>query len=447
MSFFKNTHSKDSRTAIVKKNALASLAIKGISIMVQLMLVPMTLGYVSSQIYGVWLTLSSIVLWMGFFDIGFTLGLKNKLTEAIALDQWQRGRELVSTTYFMMVLIFIPVFLLLCVAIPFVDWTSLLNVPAQYKRDIVRTLYILAGCFCVQMILNVICSVIASFQKTALSSLLPVLGNVLALIAIFILSKTTPPSLVVLGAVVATAPLVVLFIASVVLYAKQFNRVHPSVSCFRRSLIKDLFNLGVKFFIIQLQVVVMFQTTNVLISYVSGPEEVTNYNIAHKYIGVALMAFNIILGPLWPAITDAYTKNDFAWMKKIYKKMTKVYMLAAMGVLLMVGASPWVYKLWIGNKADIHWSMTIAVALYVIVFSWDSLQVYIINGLGKIKLQTYVTLFGLFAHVPVALFLGQVYGAKGVLMSLIAINVIYSLVFTIQTRKIINQTAKGVWLE
>ena len=70
--------SNDQRTNIVKKNIIASLFIKGCSILISLLLVPITLGYVSSELYGIWLTLSSIMLWLNFFDVGFTLGLKNK---------------------------------------------------------------------------------------------------------------------------------------------------------------------------------------------------------------------------------------------------------------------------------------------------------------------------------------------------------------------------------
>lgn len=60
---------------------------------------------------------------------------------------------------------------------------------------------------------------------------------------------------------------------------------------FRREYVKDLFSLGGKFFFIQLQVVIMYQCTNILISNVSGPELVTEYNIAYKYLGVAMMFF------------------------------------------------------------------------------------------------------------------------------------------------------------
>ena len=170
MQFIKQFFSGNQRSVTVKKNIIGSLCIKGISILVSLMLVPMTLGYVSSELYGIWLTLSSIMVWLGFFDVGFTLGLKNKLAEAIALKNWERGKALVSTTYFMMLLIFVPLCFVLILCIPYVNWAGFLNVSAVYNSEITKVLYVLVACFCLQMIVNVITAVIAAYQKVALSS-------------------------------------------------------------------------------------------------------------------------------------------------------------------------------------------------------------------------------------------------------------------------------------
>lgn len=183
------------RTTTVKKNIVASLAIKGVSIVVSLMLVPITLGYVSSEMYGIWLTLSSVMLWLSFFDIGFTLGLKNKLAAAIALGEWNLGKTLVSTTYFMMFAIFVPLCFVLELCIPLVDWSAFLNVSPAYNEEITNTLHVLAVFFCVQMIVNVLTAVAAAFQRVALSSLFPVVGNAMSLTTILVLTKCCPPSL------------------------------------------------------------------------------------------------------------------------------------------------------------------------------------------------------------------------------------------------------------
>lgn len=444
-SYINRFFSGNQRSITVKKNIVGSLCIKGISIIISLMLVPMTLGYVSSELYGIWLTLSSIMMWLNFFDIGFTLGLKNKLAEAIALGDWNRGKALVSTTYFMMILIFIPLCILLEFIIPYINWPSFLNVNAIYNDEIIKTLYVLVACFCLQMIVNVLTAVIAAYQKVALSSAFPVMGNFMSLIAIWILTKLCPPSLMALAFAISAMPIFVLLLASAILFHKRFKAVSPNFKSIDKTYIKDLFNLGAKFFLIQIQVVILYQCTNILISNVSGPNEVTAYNIAYKYLGVAMMIYTIILSPLWPAFTDAYTKKDFTWMKNIYGKMVKLYFASAVALILMVVISPIIYHLWIGEKANIPLLMTCCVAIYMLIHSWDTLQVQLINGIGAIKLQTYVTTIGLILHIPLSLFIGQYIGAIGVVISMIIINIIYSSFFTIQISKLLNQKAKGIW--
>lgn len=435
------------RSVAVKKNIVGSLFVKGCSIIISLLIVPLTLGYVSSDLYGIWLTLSSIIMWLNFFDIGFTLGLKNKLTEAIALGDMQRGKVLVSTTYFMMIAIFIPLCILLEMIIPHINWASFLNVTGNYNPDIIKTLHILAACLCAQMIVNVLTAVLAAYQKVALSSAFPVIGNFISLFIILLLTKYCPPSLSLLALAVSTIPIFVIIIASFILFSSSFKAVAPSWNFVKKKQIKDLFNLGSKFFLIQAQIVVLYQCTNILISNLSGPSDVTSYNIAYKYITISMMILTIIMAPLWPAFTEAYTNNDYSWMKNVYNKMCKLWGGLTVIVILMIIVSPIVYQLWIGEKAHVPLIMTVLIGIYTIVHSWDIIQVNMINGVGAIKLQTYMTLIGLIVHIPLSLFLGRYVSCYGVIISMIVINMIYSTTFTIQIRKILNKTAKGLWLK
>lgn len=439
----------DTRTVAVKKNIIASFAIKGMSIIISLILVPITLGYITNEMYGIWLTLSSVMLWLGFFDVGFTLGLKNKLAEAIALKEWERGKTLVSTTYFMMIIIFIPLCLVLEILLPYVNWAEFLNVSHKYNSEITETLSVLIIFFCIQMIISVLSSVISAYQKVALSSLFPVIGNILSLITIWCLTKLCTPSLIYLAFAISAMPILIMVIASFILYKKMFKKISPSWKYINIAYIRELFSLGARFFIIQIQCVVLYQCTNILISNVSGPEEVTSYNIAYKYMNIAMMAFAIVLAPLWPAFTDAYTKKDFKWMQNVYSKMKKFYFFCAFLMICMLIISPLIYNIWIGEKVQISIIMTSCVCIYMMIHNWDSLQVNLINGIGAVKLQTYVTLIGLVLHIPLSFFLGKSLqlGAIGVVISMIIINIIYSIFFTTQINKIIKQKATGIWLK
>ncbi len=448
MNILKKITRGNDRSVAVKKNIIGSLIIKGFSIAISLLVVPITLGYVNAEMYGVWLTLSSIMMWIYFFDVGFTLGLRNKLTEALATKNYDYGKRLVSTTYIMMICIFVPLCIIFELLLPYLQISSLLNVNSSYESQLQNTMKLLILFCCFQMIVNVISSVIAAFQKVALSSLFSVIGQAISLVIIYLLTVFYKRSnLESLAFAISLPPILVTFIASIYLFKFKIKKVSPSLRYFDKKLVKNLFSLGVKFFIIQLQVIILYQCTNILISNLSGPEQVTEYNLAYKYLSVIMMIFSLIVSPLWPAFTDAYTKKDFIWMRGIYGKMIKIFILLALVLIIMTAISQFAFYLWIGDKAHVSWNMTIIVAMYILLQTWNTLQIQMINGIGTIKLQSYVTLIGLFCHIPLSLILGKYIGASGVIYSMIIINSIYCLFFTKQINLILNRKAFGIWIQ
>ena len=409
------------------------------------MLVPMTLGYVSVEIYGVWLTISSILHWLTYMDVGFTLGLKNRLAEALAKEDYEKGKSLVSTTYFIMITIFIPLSLILWNICPLINWCEILNVAQSNQETIIKTIQILFVFVSLQMIVNVFIAVVAAHQKTALSSLFNVIGQVFSLIIIGCMTKFVEPSLINLAFAYSMMPIIIVAISSIIYFKTSMHKVAPSIKSINTSYIKDLWNLGVKFFIIQIQQIVLYQATNLLISHIESPEAVTQYNIAYKILNVVVMVYTIILTPLWPAYTDAYTKKDFKWMKNIYKKMKNIFGILCILIVLITIVSPVLYKIWIGDKVTIPILLTISISIYTLIHCWDSLQVMLINGIGAVKLQSNIILIGLILHIPLSLFLGKYIGIYGVITSMCIVNLIYASFFTIQTNKLLNQKAKGIW--
>lgn len=437
----------DERSVAVKKNVFFSFIIKGVSILISLLLVPLTIGYVSAELYGVWLTLSSVMVWLHFFDIGFTQGLKNKLTESLAQGDFVKGKALVSTTYVMLALIFVPLGIVLQFIVPLVDWCSLLNINVVYSDQIVKAISVLCAVVCLQMVISVITSIVSAYQKVALSSLLTVIGQVFAFAVVIILTKTVAPSLIALAIALSAVPLLVMFVGSIYLFSSQFHEVSPSIWTFDKSMIKDLFNLGFKFFIINIQFIVLYQSTTILISYISSPLVVTSYGIAYSYLNLAMMAYQIITAPLWPAYTDAYTKKDYYWMRNTRKKMIKLFLLSTVACFIMVLVSPIAYKIWVGDKASVPFCMSCLVGLYVCSYCWMSVNGTLISGMGKIQIATICAIIGMVVHIPFSFLLSRVIGPYGVIVSMTLINIFYSIFYVIQIDKLFNGTAKGIWVK
>ncbi len=162
-------------------------------------------------------------------------------------------------------------------------------------------------------------------------------------------------------------------------------------------------------------------------------------------MSIPLMIFTIIVVPLWSAFTDAYTRNDYLWMNTILSKYKKIMYCMILFTLLLIALYPIFFKIWLGDKVEIHLSMILVVAFYIITTIWNTLYSHIINGIGKIKLQLYCSLLGTFLNIPLALLLGQNFGAIGIISSVIIFNSLPLVLLPIQVKKILTKRAIGIW--
>lgn len=438
-------NSSSTRTQTIKRNIVFSTGIKGISIIVSLLLVPMTINFVSSELYGIWLTLSSVISWLSFFDVGFGLGLRNRLTTALALGDYSKAKIYVSTAYCILSLIFIFIGIVGFLIAGIIDWCQLLNISTEFGNVLIISSRIIIFTFCASMVLKLIQNVFQSYQMTAAASSVDTVSQILSLVLIYILTKTTFPSLSNLALVFCCAPLVVYIVYSIVMYVGLFKQVSPSVSAIDFSYAKDLFSLGGQFFLIQIICIILYQSVNFVISHYCGPEQVTTYNIAYKYLNCGLMLFNIIMAPLWSAYNDAYAKNDFNWMKSLYKRLIRINLLFISGIFVMILLAPIVYKIWIGDAVQVPIIVSILIGLYMICQTVSTMHASILNGMGIIKVQIIQAVLQGLIFVGSVIVIGNALDLSGILLILLITAILPAIILPVQVTMLLHNKAKGVW--
>jgi O-antigen/teichoic acid export membrane protein len=447
-SFLNNLLNKgQERSVKAKQNILASFLIKGGSIIVGLLLVPLTLHYVSPSQYGIWITLSSIIGWFGFFDIGFGNGLRNKFAESIAKGEDEKARIYVSTTYGILTIIITLVLIIFFCVNPFLNWSNILNAPQGMAGELSTLALIVFVFFCLQFILQLITTVLNADQQPAKASLFNFFGSLFSLLVIFILTKTTSGNLIYLGAALGFTPILVLSASSIWFYSRKYKKFAPSIKYIKFSYARDLMTLGVKFFLLQIAGIVLYQTSNIIIAQLFGPEQVTPYNIAFKYFSIIPMVMGIILSPFWSAYTEAWVKKDIPWIKKSLKKLKTFWLLLSLAALVMLYSSHFVYKVWVGEEIKVPFSLSAVIAVYLVINTWNGIYCAFLNGVGKIKLQLYTGILDMIIHIPLAIYLGKKLGIAGVVLSLVilcGLNMIWTI---IQYNKIINNKATGIWAQ
>lgn len=274
------------RTKLLKKNIIASFLIKGVDVLVYLLLVPLTLGYLNEYEYGIWLTLNSILMWINSFDIGLGNGMRNKLGESLAKEDKSLCKIYVSTTFFMLCGIMTILMIIASILLPFLDWYSILSASPESVHRLNQIVFISFCLFCINFIFKFIGNVYLALQLPAINNLLVCMGHALSLIVIFILSLCTAGSLLLVAIAYSAAPPLVYIIAYPITFGIKYRFMAPSITSFRKKYLKNLFSMGVLFFIIQLGGLLLFSTANLLISHLFGPENVTPYNIAYRYFSI-----------------------------------------------------------------------------------------------------------------------------------------------------------------
>jgi O-antigen/teichoic acid export membrane protein len=433
------------RSLKAKRNIIWSFFIRGFSIMISLLLVPMTINYINPTRYGIWLTLSSIIGWFSFFDIGFGNGLRNKFAESMAKGDKTLARTYVSTTYAILsIIIGVVLVLFLCIN-PFLNWDRILNTPRDMSSELGILALVVFVFFCIQFVLQLINTILTADQKPAKASFFNLLGSIFSLIVIFILTKTTSGSLLYLGIALSFAPVLVVAGSSVWFYKRDYKDFAPSFKFVKFSYAKNLMSLGVKFFFIQIAAIVLYQTSNIIIAQLFGPSEVTPYNIAYKYFGIVTMVFSIIIIPFWSAFTEAYAKNDLPWIKNIIKKLFGLWGFIIIGTGIMLIFANIFYRLWIGTTIKIPFLLSVFMAIYIIINSLNSIYSQFLNGVGKIKLQLYFSIINSIINIPLAILLAKKFGIIGVIASTSILGLLVAGVSFIQYNKIINNKDNGVW--
>lgn len=440
-SFFKGNN----RTIKARKNIALSIFIKGFDSAIYLLLVPITLGYLNQYEYGIWLTLNSILTWINSFDIGLGNGLRNKLAEAIALNNKPLARIYVSTTFSMLLLLIGLLILLGSIFYPFIDWYNILSTNSNNVPNLDKIVYLSFIIFCFNLVFKLIGNIYLALQLPAINNLMVTLGHFLSLVIIYILTISTTGNLLFVALAYSASPLIIYLIAYPITFIKIYPYLLPSFKLFKKQHLKDLFNIGVQFFFLQLSGLVLFAFSNILISHQFGPQQVTPFNISYRYFSICLMIVGIILSPYWSATTEAYVNNDFNWIKRTMSNIHKILIVITLILLLMFFISNFIYRIWVGNSVDIPYNISIFMALYICILIWSLSYSNFLNGLGKLKIQTINTICVAILYYPICSFLGSIYGICGILIGMCLLNTSSLILNCIQFNKIISHKANGIW--
>ena len=430
----------NNRSLNVSKNIIFLMLARGLTMVTSFFLIRVTYNFLGNkEIYGVWLTILSVLSWINYFDVGLGNGLRNKLAASLSNKNKIEAREYVSTSYIILGLLVSGLIVIYLFVSNFINWNQIFNIEAITKSRLNIVLTILVIGYLFRFLLSLIKSVSFANQDAVIPATISFFSNLLVVTTLYIFQIFDFGGLLNLSIIYSIIFIVVFLFANIYLYSKKYRNITPSFKYYSKEKIGDIFNLGIKFFIIQISALIIFTTDNMIITQILGPEHVTSYQILFKLFKVFLVVSSVILTPIWSAFTDAYTKNDFKWMKNILKKLILLMIPLVVAITIIGFFSNDIIKIWLGESLDLSSSFIILMSIMIVIRIWSNIFAHISNGISRMKVQFYTSIIAAIINIPLSIYFAKYLnlGNSGVVLGSICSLIIGAIFVSLDIYKII----------
>jgi len=394
--------------------SLASLVTQSAKMLTIVVSMPLTIAYLGTERYGLWLTISSFTAFLSFSDLGIGNGLLNAIAGANGRDDRLAMRRATSSSILLLAGVSIGLLVLFWAIYPHAPWQRVFNVSsAQAIAEAGPALAVFVTCFLINMPFETVHRIQEGLQEGYRSKLWQAGGSLASLLAVIVTIRYQfgLPWLVLSFTGV---PIIATILNSVSVYGFRYPWLRPSWGFATRSEAKHLANVGFMFLLLQLSMAVAFASDNMVVAQVLGADTVTQFGVPQRLFAMLLMLVSIALSPLWPAYGEALSRNDVIWAKQtlartIRSSLTIVGPMALVLVLL----GQWIIQIWIGPSVSPSWLLLAGFGVWVVISSAGSAMAMFLNGAGKVRFQVVTATTMAVANLLLSIFLTRLIGVSG----------------------------------
>jgi O-antigen/teichoic acid export membrane protein len=296
--------------------------------------------------------------------------------------------------------------------------------------------------------LSLVNQIYHGLQKTSVVVFGQFISNALALLFVFLIYHLTNPSILLIAFGYGSSLIISNLILTFSMY-RSSRQLVPTLDGFDKSKINYLMSLGLRFFIIQVSVLLIFMTDKILIVQLLGPEHVMPYEILYKLFSVFTIIQGLILAPLWPAYSDAYQRGESEWIKNSVKQQIKFSCVLFIGALFLALIGPFIVKIWIGDKVTVDGELFFLFSIFIIVSVWNNVFGVVLGAIGKVRLGAIHTSFSAVINVPLSIILVKYFelGVAGIILSTIVSISLSAFISPIQVWYFVVSKRKIDWAE
>lgn len=405
-------------------SAVATASAKGISLVTTAISVPLTLGYLGAERFGVWMTLSALIALLGFSDLGLGNSLLNSVAYAAGRDDRSAMRGYVTNGMLMLTAIAVGLGSIFLIGFEFIPWSQIFGVTSDIAAEEAGpAAAVLILCFLIGLPASALPQVRLGLQQGYVNSLFIGGGNVLGLILVLVAIQMQLglPWLVL---AMAGGPLVATVLNGIMLLVRMpWLRPRLSDIDFARS--RSLFRVGLLFLMLQLAFAVAFTSDSVILALTLGPAAVAEYTVVMKFFMIPSLLTSFALAPLWPAYREALSRGESVWVRRTFGRSLRLSISVAglMSAALVIVGVPVIY-LWVGDAVEPGFALIFAVGVWTTLTAVGTSVAMLLNGAQIMRFQLLTGGGMAIANVLISILLVQRIGVAGVVWgSIIAYTV------------------------
>ena len=397
-----------------------SIVSKFANIAVQVLAMPVAMHALGVSRFGVYTSLAAVISWLGVSQLGISPGLTRKIAEAAARDDKKLETELISSAFFLMLVIIMPITIISLFLIWLGDPIFIFGSKFKpFDLEIRQGLTVLLIIFTLKILLCIGEAAQSGYQEQFITNAWGTAGNIICLLSLFFITRYLPT---ILGVILAVNGALLLAQIGNFSYLVLRKRPHllPSYFSYNRSLIKGIMGLGIAYSLVQLSGILSYDFCILLAGRIHGPAASAKIAIMIQIITLGMGLVAMISQPLWPAITDAVTRNEYLWVKRIYLRTIKIIMIYACIVGCLIGfGGNLIVTYWFGPKVAPPLGLHLLIGLDFILEVWVHMHFIFLIGVGRIKnASIYIIIRGILT-LPVALYTIPKFGIPGVGVALV----------------------------
>ena len=350
------------------------------------------MGYLGTEQYGVWLTLSSLLTWLSISDFGFGgNALINVLAEAAGRDDRDWQKQLTATAFWSLAAIAACLGLFVACIGWFVPWARVFNISsAVAAKEVEAALAISCAAFLLEFPTRVFVGVYHGNQEGYVANVWSILGSVLSLIALLSVTRRAG-GLPELALALWGTRLAVSAAAAIHLFFWRSPWLAPAPGAVSRRAFQRLAALGARYVVVQFGAIGMQQSQPLVIAQIVGPAAVPVFSITQRLAVLPQTFISMFLNPLMPAYAEARARGDWSWIRRTYRRTVALATLASVvsAVSVFFLLRP-VARLWVGAALQPPVSLVAAFSVYVLVAGFASAASVMLYGLERVGRQAII---------------------------------------------------------